>query len=156
MSEYVSKEELKEFFEGIEITVAGRTRAEAISEVLQAIYNGVMKLPTTDAVPSETLYDFIRGIGAITYGKERFFHEEIGVHCGLWYDRKTCEWITTQTAIEECLEAVREFDDGDIDAEPMRHGKWMGTVCTACGESTSFYYDCDYCPHCGARMDADE
>lgn len=49
MSEYVSKEELKEFFEGIEITVAGRTRAEAISEVLQAIYNGVMKLPTTDA-----------------------------------------------------------------------------------------------------------
>lgn len=51
MSEYVSKEELKEFFEGIEITVAGRTRAEAIGEVLQAIYNGVMELPTTDAVP---------------------------------------------------------------------------------------------------------
>lgn len=51
MSEYVSKEELKEFFESIEITVAGRTRAEAIGEVLQAIYNGVMELPTTDAVP---------------------------------------------------------------------------------------------------------
>ena len=47
MSEYVSKEELKEFFESIEITVAGRTRAEAIGEVLQAIYNGVMELPTT-------------------------------------------------------------------------------------------------------------
>lgn len=67
--------------------------------------------PTIDAVPSETLYDFIREIGAITYGKERFFHEEIGVHCGLWYDRKSCEWITTQTAIEECLKAVRELDD---------------------------------------------
>ena len=51
MSEYVSKEELKEFFESIEITVAGRTRAEAIGEVLQAIYNGVMELPTTDAEP---------------------------------------------------------------------------------------------------------
>lgn len=51
MSEYVSKEELKEFFEGIEITVAGRIRAEVIIEVLQAIYNGVMKLPTTDAEP---------------------------------------------------------------------------------------------------------
>lgn len=50
MSEYVSKEELKEFFESIEITVGGRSRAEAISEVLQAIYNGVMELPTTDAV----------------------------------------------------------------------------------------------------------
>ena len=51
MSEYVSKKELKEFFESIEITVAGRTRAEAIGEVLQAIYNGVMELPTTDAEP---------------------------------------------------------------------------------------------------------
>jgi len=51
MSEYVSKEELKEFFESIEITVAGRTRAKAIGEVLQAIYNGVMELPTTDAEP---------------------------------------------------------------------------------------------------------
>ena len=51
MSEYVSKEELKEFFESIEITVAGRTRAKAIGEVLQAIYNGVMELATTDAVP---------------------------------------------------------------------------------------------------------
>lgn len=40
-----------------------------------------------------------------------------------------------------------------IDAVPVKHGKWMGTVCSACGESTSFYYDCDYCPHCGARMD---
>ena len=32
------------------------------------------------------------------------------------------------------------------------HGRWMGTVCSACGESTSFYYDCDYCPKCGADM----
>jgi predicted nucleic acid-binding Zn-ribbon protein len=51
MSEYVRKEELKKFFESIEITVAGRSRAEAISEVLQAIYNGVMELSTTDAEP---------------------------------------------------------------------------------------------------------
>ena len=51
MSEYVSKDELKEFFESIEITVEGRTRAKAIGEVLQAIYNGVMELPTTDAEP---------------------------------------------------------------------------------------------------------
>ena len=71
----------------------------------------IKRQPTIDAVPSETLYDFIREIGAITYGKERFFHEEIGLHCGLWYDRKSCEWITTQTAIEECLKAVRELDN---------------------------------------------
>lgn len=40
-----------------------------------------------------------------------------------------------------------------IDAEPVRHGKWMGTVCSECGASVSFYYDCDYCPCFGARMD---
>ena len=51
MSEYVSKKELKEFFESIEITVTGRARAKAIGEVLQAIYNGVMEIPTTDAEP---------------------------------------------------------------------------------------------------------
>lgn len=52
MADYVSKEELKKFFEGITITVSERPRAEAeaIIEVLRAVYNGVMKLSTTDAV----------------------------------------------------------------------------------------------------------
>ena len=35
-------------------------------------------------------------------------------------------------------------------------GKWFGTVCSACGESTSFYYDCFYCPNCGAKMEDNE
>lgn len=39
------------------------------------------------------------------------------------------------------------------DVAPVRHGTWFGTVCTACGGSTSYYYDCDYCPQCGAKMD---
>ena len=38
-------------------------------------------------------------------------------------------------------------------AEPERkQGMWMGSVCSACGQSTSNYYDCEYCPHCGAEM----
>ena len=41
------------------------------------------------------------------------------------------------------------------DVAPVRHGEWCGTVCSACGESTSFYYDCYYCPNCGAKMDGD-
>lgn len=41
------------------------------------------------------------------------------------------------------------------DVAPVKHGEWCGTVCSACGESTSFYYDCDYCPHCGCKMDMD-
>lgn len=42
------------------------------------------------------------------------------------------------------------------DVQEVRHGKWAGTVCTNCGESTSDYYDCDYCPQCGARMDGED
>ena len=34
----------------------------------------------------------------------------------------------------------------------QKTGWWAGTVCTACGESTSDYYNCDYCPNCGAKM----
>ncbi len=33
-----------------------------------------------------------------------------------------------------------------------KQGIWMGSVCSACGQSTSNYYDCEYCPHCGAEM----
>ena len=47
MTDYVSKDELEEFFKGITITSTGRTKGEAI----RAVYNGVMNLQTTDAVP---------------------------------------------------------------------------------------------------------
>jgi hypothetical protein len=44
-----------------------------------------------------------------------------------------------------------------IDAVPVRHGKWViedGHVCCSeCGEISKEY---NYCPYCGARMDADE
>lgn len=44
-----------------------------------------------------------------------------------------------------------------IDAEPVRHGKWViedGHVCCSeCGEISKEY---NYCPHCGARMDKDD
>lgn len=48
-----------------------------------------------------------------------------------------------------------------VDAEPVRHGKWIHYkdehTCTNCGQTVTGdwnaenYYD--YCPHCGARMD---
>lgn len=41
--------------------------------------------------------------------------------------------------------------------EPERkHGEWMGTVCSCCGKSTVDYYDCDFCPKCGAIMNGKE
>lgn len=39
------------------------------------------------------------------------------------------------------------------DVQEARHGEWCGSVCSACGSSVYFYYDCDYCPNCGAKMD---
>ena len=39
--------------------------------------------------------------------------------------------------------------------EDRKTGRWFGTVCSACGESTSFYYDCEFCPHCGAEMEGE-
>ena len=136
------------------------------SEMHRLLVQVIAHQPTIDAVPSETLYDFIREIGAITYGKERFFLEEIGVHCGLWYDRKSGEWITTKTAIEECLKAVRELDDGVLDEVPVKRGKWIygndfhwyTASCNRCGYQRRTDIKADrwnqwnYCPNCGADM----
>ena len=46
----------------------------------------------------------------------------------------------------------KEFVLDEVSNTPQKTGRWFGTVCSACGESTSFYYDCDYCPNCGAKM----
>lgn len=83
--------------------------------------------------------------------------------------------ISRQAAIDTYLEtvepiAVQEWD-GEISAcardrdilEMLENlpsvqpktGCWAGTVCTACGTSTSYYYDCNYCPICGAKMEGD-
>jgi rubrerythrin len=63
----------------------------------------------------------------------------IGHHCG---------------AAEVAADAVSQIPAADV--KPVIHSKWMGTVCAACGTSVSFYFDCDYCPICGARMDDDD
>lgn len=49
-----------------------------------------------------------------------------------------------------------------IDAEPVRHGKWIGYAgtigneCSVCGKWIDVLQgtaEMNYCPHCGARMD---
>lgn len=53
----------------------------------------------------------------------------------------------------EIIDALHKVDECQtVDAEPVKHGVWFGTVCSCCGASTSFSYDCEYCPHCGAKM----
>ena len=43
----------------------------------------------------------------------------------------------------------------NVPSVPQKTGWWAGTVCTACGESTSDYYNCNYCPRCGAKMEGE-
>lgn len=49
----------------------------------------------------------------------------------------------------------KQYDKGYVDgiADSVKHGRWFGTVCSSCGESDSMYFDHDYCPNCGAKMD---
>lgn len=54
-------------------------------------------------------------------------------------------------AIDESIDFLERMPAADV--REVRHGEWCGTVCSVCGESTSFYYDCRYCPQYGARMD---
>ena len=67
--------------------------------------------------------------------------------------------IADELVCDTCKRALKYIDELEAklaESEPVRHGEWCGTVCSACGESTSFYYDCDYCPWCGAKMDGDK
>ena len=44
-----------------------------------------------------------------------------------------------------------------IDAEPIRHGRWIdcsnGWMCSECEQDNT--YDKPYCPNCGAKMDGE-
>lgn len=51
---------------------------------------------------------------------------------------------------------------GQTDYEPVRHGRWIPQdatytrfMCSAC-KSRNHAYRTDYCPDCGAKMDAEE
>jgi hypothetical protein len=54
-----------------------------------------------------------------------------------------------------------------VEAEPVRHGKWIDRTIKVSAELTNIIHVCSvceemavgkyrYCPHCGARMDKDD
>ena len=59
--------------------------------------------------------------------------------------RKAFGELTAKSALRAVLNAPT--------IEPERKkGEWFGTVCSACGADVPEYFDCDYCPKCGADM----
>ena len=68
--------------------------------------------------------------------------------------------------MQDVIYALRDFPT--IDAEPVRHGKWIKAdsqqyfrkhypcfTCSECGYRKDSQKKWNYCPHCGARMDAE-
>jgi len=62
------------------------------------------------------------------------------------------------------IESAKEIIENEptIDAEPVRHGKWIGYAgtigneCSVCGKWIDVLQgtaEMNYCPNCGARMD---
>lgn len=80
------------------------------------------------------------------------------------YSKKICTY--NETGCGSCaVQTACPFDEPTIDAEPVKHGKWMeiietnelgepyqsGVYCSECGHIDC--YESNYCPDCGARMD---
>lgn len=92
--------------------------------------------------------------------------------CGL----EECCMTFERDGAEYCLEVQRVKDAPTIDAEPVRHGKWIWVEdvpledgeteydreawyqCSECDAYDLRLKDChsDYCWSCGAKMDLDE
>ena len=58
-------------------------------------------------------------------------------------------------AIEKIMDIIKEAPT--IEAEPIRHGKWIHTgfmevKCSDCGNVFHELEDTNYCPNCGAKM----
>lgn len=71
---------------------------------------------------------------------------------------KNLEWFDDVDR-DIALEAI--LDAPTVDAEPVRHGRWIyhnaiPATCSVCGFSCGMYDDDSsdmYCSHCGAKMD---
>lgn len=71
------------------------------------------------------------------------------------HEAETHELPASKEAYERAARIVAQMCPVNITIMEQKTGWWAGTVCTACGESTSDYYNCNYCPRCGAKMEGE-
>ena len=91
---------------------------------------------------------------------------------GTWLESQGCTEITMCERKQRDADILSELPT--IDAEPVRHGRWIiksnpengwyQITCSECGEDETTVAPCigfmpnvkviwDYCPNCGAKMD---
>lgn len=70
---------------------------------------------------------------------------------GKYYCAVNGDWINFEDGSVNLDCPLEDYKGTERDTK-RKTGIWMGSVCSECGNSTSFYYDCDFCPHCGADM----
>jgi rubrerythrin len=70
-------------------------------------------------------------------------------------------WFEAQRSLNRLdfqYELLKKEHKQSVEAEPVRHGGWTVTPtyikCSECGESFMLIPQ-NYCPNCGARMDAE-
>ena len=70
-------------------------------------------------------------------------------------------WVNDVRACESAIAILSALQDAGIGgleelqsflAEKNETSEWCGSVCAKCGESTSEWYDFEFCPHCGRKM----
>lgn len=74
---------------------------------------------------------------------------------------KEIEIRAEQAIITFCEASLTAKKMPTIEAEPIRHGKWIYTgflevKCNNCGNVFHELEDINYCPNCGAKMDGVE
>lgn len=115
--------------------------------------NFVRRSNNSDFARTPTWNDAVSLVGSMPSAQPEHLtdddFETIRIHLNA-YKENLCNQRRWKEAEEyqRIIDRFMEF----ASAEPKK-GKWMGTVCSNCGSSVSFYYDCDFCPCCGARME---
>lgn len=119
----IDRDELLATFErDVDVNVTGRRNAEEVKRVLQTIYDDIKESPVVQEISEScnndsviALHDIFLHVGSITYGKERWFDQGDGT----WYDRRHCDYVPLDEAVERLIETVREIE------EDMEQDRWI-------------------------------
>lgn len=90
---------------------------------------------------------------------------EIGCMGCPYHDEDCSPHNPFQKCADDALTYIQQLEErSPVDAEPVRHGKWVyheddimpWNSCSLCGCEAFDMHGANYCPNCGAKMDLGE